>query len=476
MEKLIKSIYVLNIKISEHFEYFDKRTKKIKSLMKDQLELFITIKNFIDNKEIGDNIFFVNSRAGSGKTYLLSTLVSFYLYTNKKIYITSITHKSLRVIKEMLKNENIDMTRITILTIHKLLNAEPKYDKYGKLFFNFRNTIYHRDNMILFIDEASMISQRIYERLTINKKFKIVFFGDNRQLPPVKEKTFIVDNVCNIYSMNCVPRTNKKNLLKIYHLFADFVDNRKINTNILEQLLTNNDNVTLLSRKQLNNILFNYKDNKHSFKMLCYTNKRKDYWNQYIRKFYYPNEEDEFVENEQLVSKKSFVYNNNTIFSTKIFTVKKVVIVDKLMYGVKFCCYDIICNENNFKFSLIHKKDKKRYTKVITDFYNNIIKMETDLSYRHKLLNIFNIKNIKGKSYEGYIRELVWEHYYKNIYNIDCPLDYSYCLTIHKAQGSTFDTVIVDLTDIKISDDLFQYKLLYTAVTRPSNKLYLLYD
>ena len=62
-------------------------------------------------------------------------------------------------------------------------------------------------------------------------------------------------------------------------------------------------------------------------------------------------------------------------------------------------------------------------------------------------------------------------------------LDYGYCITIYKSQGSEWDTVFVNLNSIKWSiigqnnTATFQKKMTlfkssYTAMTRASNRLY----
>ena len=53
-------------------------------------------------------------------------------------------------------------------------------------------------------------------------------------------------------------------------------------------------------------------------------------------------------------------------------------------------------------------------------------------------------------------------------------LDYACALTIHKSQGSTFQTVYVDHRDAQRCPAVERRRLLYVAVTRPSQRLALL--
>ena len=53
-------------------------------------------------------------------------------------------------------------------------------------------------------------------------------------------------------------------------------------------------------------------------------------------------------------------------------------------------------------------------------------------------------------------------------------VDYAYATTVHRAQGSTYDTVFVDHRDLRVCRGDEQEALLYVAVTRPARRLALL--
>ena len=66
-------------------------------------------------------------------------------------------------------------------------------------------------------------------------------------------------------------------------------------------------------------------------------------------------------------------------------------------------------------------------------------------------------------------------HYYSHIYsNVFSDVDYGYALTVHKSQGSTYGDVYIELDDMcknfKMSE---RERLIYTAITRTSNKLFI---
>ena len=68
-------------------------------------------------------------------------------------------------------------------------------------------------------------------------------------------------------------------------------------------------------------------------------------------------------------------------------------------------------------------------------------------------------------------------HYLSHVITSCYPeIDYGYALTIHKSQGSTYDDVYIEYSNILTNSREYEkLKLLYTAITRSSNKLHIFY-
>jgi hypothetical protein len=68
-------------------------------------------------------------------------------------------------------------------------------------------------------------------------------------------------------------------------------------------------------------------------------------------------------------------------------------------------------------------------------------------------------------------------HYMSHVITSCYPeIDYGYALTIHKSQGSTYDDVYIEYANILSNTrENEKLKLLYTAITRSSNKLHIFY-
>lgn len=115
-------------------------------------------------------VFVLAGLAGSGK----STLVARFMgETSHQCVIGTPTGKAAEVLRS--KGVLAD-------TIHKLAYQFCGHDEDGDLMFDYEGLTY--ENVILVIDEASMVNDRVYQDLT-GSGYKILFVGDHGQLPPV---------------------------------------------------------------------------------------------------------------------------------------------------------------------------------------------------------------------------------------------------------------------------------------------------
>ncbi|MCH7876489.1 MAG: ATP-binding domain-containing protein, partial [Gemmatimonadetes bacterium] len=83
------------------------------------------------------------------------------------------------------------------------------------------------------------------------------------------------------------------------------------------------------------------------------------------------------------------------------------------------------------------------------------------------------VETLKRLRHEALGSTRKWEDYY-TLRECFPRLDYGYALTIHKSQGSTFETVYIDHRDALRCAVAERRRLLYVAITRPSVRLALL--
>ena len=161
----------------------------------DQTKVLNALSVFV-NDTSDKKCFILKGAAGTGKTSIVSALVGFLNHENREYKIAAPTGRAARIIGR--KAGTISST------IHSMIFIPETNKKTGQITFKLKS---HRDEnpTVYIIDEASMISsksasdekyvtaQGLLSSLmefvkSANSENKIIFLGDNYQLPPVHEQ------------------------------------------------------------------------------------------------------------------------------------------------------------------------------------------------------------------------------------------------------------------------------------------------
>lgn len=92
----------------------------------------------------------------------------------------------------------------------------------------------------------------------------------------------------------------------------------------------------------------------------------------------------------------------------------------------------------------------------------------------NKLIDIKTIISKKTDKFNYILLIRLWEFYYDNYIDCFADIDYGYCITVHKSQGSTYKNVFVDIMDIVNYNQQDTRECVYTAMTRASKRLCIL--
>ena len=197
----------------------------------------------------------------------------------------------------------------------------------------------------------------------------------------------------------------------------------------------------------------NFNRNPNFVKVLAWTNNAVDYYNDKIRKMIYGDKCPKLNVGEKMVcnkpitdSKKRVILNNNDEFEVLSFDIKQ----DRTALKLYYYSVNVRSNGENHVIKLLAEKSQDVYEK--------------------------ELKSLKSKAEKApaMMKRNAWLKYY-NFKDKFADVKYNYALTVHKSQGSTFDNAIVINCDIKrIMDKKDRNKLLYTAVTRAKNKLFMI--
>jgi hypothetical protein len=123
--------------------------------------------------------------------------------------------------------------------------------------------------------------------------------------------------------------------------------------------------------------------------------------------------------------------------------------------------------DNDDLIYVIHSDDKEKYEKDI----ENLKKYLRDIN-----IYITNTYSLKDHCWQKVVLQL-WEFYYYSFIDQFAKINYGNAITTHRSQGSTYKRVYVDLIDIiKWNESKKEaYQCLYTAVTRASENLEMLF-
>ena len=161
------------------------------------------------------------------------------------------------------------------------------------------------------------------------------------------------------------------------------------------------------------------------------------------------------------ITDERLIIDNDMVLSNKLFEIME------MTQGLNYTIWKIrLQGRKNEYINVIKKSNLQKFNSDIDKLKTLIIDIKNYIVMKHK----------KSKKNNSFIVKRLWEYYYYNIKDVFADISYGYCLTVHKSQGSTYLDAYVDSRNILSSSKKFKQhlKCLYTAITRPSNRLCLL--
>lgn len=375
--------------------------------------------------------------AGTGKTtlvkYLIDNMEKFETAAEalgKKldyvddINVTATTHKAARVIASSLNTDPI--------TIHSFLGLAVKNDfKTGGTYLERAKNPRDPSKCLLFIDEASMVDEELLQWIRgLAGNCKIVYMGDPAQLLNVKsDESPIFGDWLPTAKLTTVMRNEGA----IEALSAQFRET--VMSGEFQPIVVDGANVIHVDGPTFQHMIDEAftKDFKPdvSAKVLAWTNIKVMDYNTYIADK--RGITDRYVKGEWYITNKPIMTAKGEIIAGTDRKVRIQQVETTTEAGLEG--YTIKVNDTEF-FVPLHKYEERELLKKLA-------KTKDWTKY-------FNIKDTWG------------------------DLRPAYASTVHKSQGSTYDQVFIDLSDIgrcTNPDDVA--RLLYVAVSRASQKVIL---
>lgn len=469
------------------FSYFDEIR-----LTDDQQMALEAISSFIDDEN--SSIFILKGYAGSGKTTLLKG-INKYLIETKKIVpeFMAPTGRATHVLNQKLGKGNFAMT------IHRFIYAMEgvRNKKEGnnecsidRIVFGIRNIDKQQHELkqrIIIVDEASMISaciahSAIFQFGTDNlledlltyasphNKGKIIFVGDDAQLPPVfdRESTaldpeyFIAKKlkVMEVVMKQVVRQSDRSIILGNATILRDLL--LKEHRNELTFEMAEGEFESILRDEVIKqycerNPLPDF--NKSS--LICYSNKLAKEYNDEIRKIVFPDARHVVAGDLVMI-----IHNDYKTYGHDLYNGDTAKIL-KASEEVETLCAPVWTESNGVKIKIY----------VSLSYRNVIMQLEDGFIFSAKIIDSLlennasslTVEEIKSQIISMNIRKVIFPE--KDPYFNAVQAKYAYALTCHKSQGGEWKNVYVDFTGRTGLDD-HCIRWMYTAITRSSSKLY----
>jgi ATP-dependent exoDNAse (exonuclease V) alpha subunit len=438
--------------------------------------------------------FLLSGFAGTGKSFTAQRIAKsiqeivgrYRLRPRFKVGLCAPTHKAVEVLESFAERAELG---VQVNTIHSFLHVAPgefEADGKQKLIEVFSKADHYDTFGLMVADESSMIGSELLA--FIPKSVPTLFMGDPAQLPPVTPDEAPTESpvfaIQPSYQLTHVMRYDGG-------ILAMATD---IRTNLDSQhcppipRLANNL-IGLGSTAWESELLsfFSESDfahNPNAIRAIAYRNARVSQLNQMIRAHLYPSAAERYEPGEILMA-------NEPIFVWLDEWSREEIV----MQTCQECTVLSVCPSTALLESkLIAESVSVQTLELSVESRGAVITVQTlrseaDEALAQQFLNSFKKEILKlgkdkDKQAQKQLRKEHWKDYFwlmkeLNIVmksdNVMQRLQYAYCLTIHKSQGSTIENVFADFRDINASrDNRTKNQLRYVALTRAAEAAFIL--
>ena len=450
-------------------------------LTDSQQELKPKMADFLDSSE---RSFLLIGKPGVGKTTMTKIMLKEHIEADTKakgnsrsrfetsmnVAGISLSHQAKNVLGEHIPN---------VFTFAKAYGLKEKINsKTGKRTFEFdknnRDVCIGECDIPVFVhDEVSQYTQEmidiVFEKTPIFSK--IIFMGDKAQLPPIDPDNKLgPDADSPIFTLNfneeCkhelterVRQAKGNPILELSDVIREEIFGNKNIKRVLDIISTPklNDGVGY-SFVKYSELLEHIEGKDHlETRLIAFRNKTINYFNIKIRNHVLNNPEDLLIDDDIVcmrdnyykIDEMGFVkyihYNSDTYQLENIYT----------------CEYKYTAGEKTWTIECHKANIKSKYGVFIAP------------TEKGQLVYNFALQEILEKCK---IYMLPWKVYYEFTEQF-CNYMYGYAITAYKAQGSSYDSIYLDINDVLLTRPLTpkrKLQTIYTAITRARNNVYFL--
>lgn len=391
--------------------------------------------------------FNLKGYAGTGKT----TAIQQFIQGNSSVVMCAPTHKAAGVLAR--SAEKWGAGSVDCRTLHSLLALRKSYDREtGETIFvpDTRRDPPVSEYSLVILDECSMIGTDLWDLVVQAQKMwgnRWVLMGDPLQLPPIGEDsspTFDLEWGSEL-----------REIVRYSGCIAKAVGNIRDNITSKRPRLPTSDAADesgsiefKLDLDFMNSFLDEVMANPAQTKALAWTNKSVDWINDWVRRQIFGDSVAPFMPGERVVAVETITVKDDSGFEEVLLHTEDGCVVDEVKSAnyLGCPCWKLLVQTDFGQVAWVHALDETQ-----------------ELIWSRKLAKV------KRKAQET--KE--WRDYFE-LKEGFARLRAGYATTVHKSQGSTYESVYIALSDIvRCPDHVMRNKLLYVAFSRASQKLVL---
>ena len=385
------------------------------------------LQHFLSDAE--KKLFLLAGYPGTGKSTTIVQVVRLLLAdAGLKVVLTAPTNKAVAVLKQMASEQGL---RVDCMTIHQLLGLSVV--KRGQEKALERTSASYLDLFdLVVVDECSMVNQDLWhwiQQAVGNRwcRTKLVLMGDPAQLNPVNEPKSPSFSVPDKIALTQVVRQSDGNpLLDVLKRCRQSIKQRSPFQPLMHSTKNRQSGMVLVSPTMLLNYackrVQDFEQQPNRFRLLCWTNKRVAYYNCLLRRHLYGKQAPRFLVGERLITSASAIApDGKTVVLPTSIEFMTTNLEEQRYEGYRAWCLTVLPEgyETERQLYVLHEDEQHRFD-----------------SEAQRLLS------------DAKRNPFLWRMYYRHLETF-AQVRPCFALTVHNAQGSTFEEVGIDGDDLR---------------------------
>jgi exodeoxyribonuclease-5 len=434
----------------------------------------------LDRPEISSAI--LSGPAGSGKTTLTASFIREAGVRGLSLAITAPTHKALRVLRGMLERSGPVGIFLHFTTLHSILGLRLSENEDGSFSVKPGPAPDLSSFDWIIVDECSLVGRDLLREMERARgRCRVLFVGDPHQLPPVEsmgassQPPPVFTLPFHRISLDRVHRQEDDH--PVHHLTRSLLAWKpEEGRPVPESLFPDPDLLAPVDLSDSRQLLWvsggvneaaawadELRKRGENVRILAYTNRRVELYNRLLFRHEYGDIATPFARNERVFLNETTGLRNDEDQSVIIPAGEELTVLE--IFPERHPDYaDIpahrvyLADETGMTFSVLVPDDSGAHQKKIDALFREV---------RQKKEGGSDKGHVEDKSETGRMSKAAW-----SLKRAFAQLRHGYSMTVFKAQGSTFESVIVDWQDLNFfRDDHAFVRGLYVAATRPSHRL-----